>query len=80
MGLKRHYVSDPYGDPYLVEANSQQEALDKCIEYEQTVYDSWASCGYYEEIDEWIEDSCPYDSDFVIILKENFLVMGTIKT
>ena len=40
MEMKRYYVSGPYGDPYLVEANSEQEALDKCIEYEQTMYDS----------------------------------------
>ena len=55
--MKRYYVSGPYGDPYLIEANSEQEALDKYIEYEQTMYDSWASCGYCEEIDEWIEDN-----------------------
>lgn len=77
--MKIYYVSGPYGDPYLVKANSEQEALDKCIEYEQTMYDSWASCGYCEEIDEWIEDSWPYDSDFEIISKEKFLSYGYYK-
>ena len=73
MEIKRYYVSGPYGDPYLVEATSEQEALDKCIEYEQTMYDSWASCSYCEEADEWIEDKWPYDYYFKIISEEEFL-------
>ena len=71
--MKRYYVSGPYEHPYLVEANSEQEALDKCIEYEQTMYDSWASCGYCEETDDWVEDKWPYDYWFKIISKEKFL-------
>ena len=31
------------------------------------------------EIDEWIEDNCPYDSDFEIISKEKFLSYGYYK-
>lgn len=73
MEMKRYYVSGPYGDPYLVEATSEQEALDKCIEYEQTMYDSWASCSYCEESDEWIEDKWPYDYYFKIISEEEFM-------
>ena len=73
MEMKRYYVSGPYGDPYLVEATSEQEALDKCIEYEQTMYDSWASCSYCEESDEWIEDKWPYDYYFKIIPEEEFM-------
>lgn len=73
MGMKRYYVSGPYEHPYLVEANSEQEALDKCIEYEQTMYDSWASCSYCEETDDWVEDKWPYDYWFKIIPKEKFL-------
>ena len=71
--MKRYYVSGPYEDPYLVEANSEQEAINKCIEYEQTMYDSWASCGYCEETNEFIEDKWPYDYEFKIISKEKFL-------
>ena len=77
--MKRYYVSDLYEEPYLVEANSEQEVIDKCIEYEQTIYDSWASCGYCEEIDKRIEDSWPYDSDFEIISNEKFLSYGYYK-
>lgn len=73
MEVKKYYVSGPYGDPYLVEATSEQEALDKCIEYEQTMYDSWASCSYCEESDEWIEDKWPYDYYFKIISEEEFM-------
>lgn len=73
MEVKKYHVSGPYGDPYLVEATSEQEALDKCIEYEQTMYDSWASCSYCEESDEWIEDKWPYDYYFKIISEEEFM-------
>lgn len=43
------------------------------------MYDSCVSCGYCKEIDEWIEDSWPYDSEFKIIPKEKFLSYGHYK-
>ena len=65
MEMKRYYILGTSVYPYLVKANSEQEALDKCIEYEQTMYDSWASC---EEPYDW-----PYYYNFKIISKEDFL-------
>lgn len=43
------------------------------------MYDSWASCCYCEEIDECIEDSLPYNSDFEIISEEKILNYGHYK-
>ena len=46
--------------PYKIEAENQKEALIKCIDYEQTIYDSYTSCGY-DDFDEWYENYFPYN-------------------
>lgn len=75
--MKRYYVLGPYGDPYFVEANSEQEALDKCIE-DEWIEDSWPydsdfeiiskekflSYGYYKDLVNYdFEKNCYWSSD-----------------
>lgn len=66
-----YYVEGPYSDPYIVEANTEQEALDKCYEYETMIWDVWATSGYNDD-GEWEESYFPCESDFEIITKEEF--------
>ena len=66
-----YYVEGPYSDPYIVEANTEQEALDKCYEYETMTWDVWATSGYNDD-GEWEESYFPCESDFEIITKEEF--------
>ena len=57
--------------PYKIEAENQKEALIKCIDYEQTIYDSYAACGY-DDFGEWYEDYFPVDNDFCVITEDEF--------
>ena len=66
-----YYVEGPYSDPYIVEANTEQEALNKCYEYETMTWDFWAISGYNDD-GEWEESYFPCESDFEIITKEEF--------
>ena len=66
-----YYVEGPYSSPYLVEAENEQEALDKCYTYETMTWDAWAISGYNED-GEWEESYFPCESDFEIITKEEF--------
>lgn len=66
-----YYVEGPYCDPYMVEAENEQDALDKCYDYEFNVYDVWASNGFDDE-GIWHEDYFPMENDFKIISFDEF--------
>lgn len=67
-----YYVSGPYSDPYIVDAKSEQDALDICCNYEWMTYDNWAVSGFIGDTDEYYEDYFACENDFEIISEEEF--------